>query len=163
MQARRRDRIPFDRPVRAENFSLSIAECISDAPLERAGAVLVAKLALGAFATGDCWFGGQTMNPWDPCQGSSGSSSGSAAAAAAGLVGFALGCETHGSIISPCRTCGASGLRPTFGRVSRHVSFIGRLFEESTLLAVAHSFQQAAGDHLRRPPIERHLAAKAVK
>ncbi len=88
--------------------------------LEEAGAVLVAKLTLGALAMGDQWFGGKTRSPWDPRRGSSGSSAGSAAAAAAGLVGFALGSETLGSIVSPCRACGASGLRPTFGRVSRH-------------------------------------------
>jgi Asp-tRNA(Asn)/Glu-tRNA(Gln) amidotransferase A subunit family amidase len=88
--------------------------------LEEAGAVLVAKLSLGALAMGDQWFGGRTRSPWDPRSGSSGSSAGSAAAAAAGLVGFAIGSETLGSIVSPCRACGASGLRPTFGRVSRH-------------------------------------------
>ena len=88
--------------------------------LEAAGAVLVAKLTLGALAMGDLWFGGMTRNPWDPKQGSSGSSAGSASASVAGLVGFALGSETLGSIVSPCRVCGASGLRPTFGRVSRH-------------------------------------------
>ena len=87
--------------------------------LDEAGAVLVAKLALGALAMGDEWFGGMTRNPWDPAQGSSGSSAGSAAAAAAGLVGFTLGSETLGSIVSPCRRCGSTGLRPTFGRVSR--------------------------------------------
>ncbi len=90
------------------------------ARLEEAGAVLVAKLTLGALAMGDEWFGGKTRSPWDPRRGSSGSSAGSAATAAAGLVGFALGSETLGSIVSPCRACGASGLRPTFGRVSRH-------------------------------------------
>jgi Asp-tRNA(Asn)/Glu-tRNA(Gln) amidotransferase A subunit family amidase len=88
--------------------------------LEDAGAVLVAKLTLGALAMGDKWFGGQTLNPWDLTQGSSGSSAGSAAASAGGLVGFALGTETLGSIVSPCTRCGATGLRPTFGRVSRH-------------------------------------------
>jgi Asp-tRNA(Asn)/Glu-tRNA(Gln) amidotransferase A subunit family amidase len=87
--------------------------------LEEAGAVLVAKLSLGALAQGDQWFGGMTRSPWDPRTGSSGSSAGSASAVAAGLVGFALGSETLGSIVSPCRACGATGLRPTFGRVSR--------------------------------------------
>ncbi len=87
--------------------------------LEDAGAVLVAKLTLGALAMGDRWFGGMTRNPWSVRQGSSGSSAGSAAAVAAGLVGFALGSETLGSIVSPCVRCGATGLRPTFGRVSR--------------------------------------------
>lgn len=88
--------------------------------LEAAGAVLVAKLTLGALAWGDVWFGGQTKNPWNLEQGSSGSSAGSAAATAAGLVPFALGSETWGSIVSPATRCGTTGLRPTFGRVSRH-------------------------------------------
>lgn len=88
--------------------------------LEDAGAVLVAKLSLGALAQGDRWFGGMTRNPWNPDQGSSGSSAGPASATAAGCVGFSLGSETLGSIVSPCRRCGTSGLRPTFGRVSRH-------------------------------------------
>jgi Asp-tRNA(Asn)/Glu-tRNA(Gln) amidotransferase A subunit family amidase len=88
--------------------------------LDDAGAVLVAKLSLGALASGDRWFKGQTRNPWDPDRGSSGSSAGSASATAAGLVGFTLGSETLGSIVSPCRVCGTSGLRPTFGRVSRY-------------------------------------------
>ena len=90
------------------------------ARLEEAGAVMLAKLSLGALAMGDMWFGGRTRSPWDPRTGSSGSSAGSASAAAAGLVGFAIGSETLGSIVSPCRACGATGLRPTFGRVSRH-------------------------------------------
>jgi Asp-tRNA(Asn)/Glu-tRNA(Gln) amidotransferase A subunit family amidase len=89
------------------------------ARLEEAGAVLVAKLSLGALAMGDLWFGGRTRSPWDPRAGSSGSSAGSASAVAAGLVGFAIGSETLGSIVSPCRACGASGLRPTYGRISR--------------------------------------------
>ncbi|NIP78534.1 MAG: amidase, partial [Gemmatimonadetes bacterium] len=88
--------------------------------LEEAGAVLVAKLTLGALAMGDRWYGGRTRNPWDLEQGSSGSSAGSAAATVAGLVGFGIGTETLGSIVSPCTRTGASGLRPTFGRVSRH-------------------------------------------
>ena len=88
--------------------------------LEDAGAVLVAKLSLGALAWGDVWYGGTTKNPWNLKQGSSGSSAGSSAATSAGLVGFALGTETWGSIVSPCTRCGATGLRPTFGRVSRH-------------------------------------------
>jgi Asp-tRNA(Asn)/Glu-tRNA(Gln) amidotransferase A subunit family amidase len=87
--------------------------------LEDAGAVLVAKLTLGALALGDQWFGGMTRNPWNPAEGSSGSSAGSTAAVVAGLVGFAIGSETLGSIVSPCKRCSASGLRPTFGRVSR--------------------------------------------
>jgi Asp-tRNA(Asn)/Glu-tRNA(Gln) amidotransferase A subunit family amidase len=87
--------------------------------LEEAGAILVAKLTLGALAMDDVWFGGQTKNPWDLNQGSSGSSAGSASATAAGLVPFAIGTETWGSIISPSTRCGTTGLRPTFGRVSR--------------------------------------------
>ncbi len=88
--------------------------------LESAGAVLVAKLTLGALAWGDVWFGGKTKNPWNPEEGSSGSSAGPASATAAGLVGFAIGSETWGSIVSPATRCGVTGLRPTFGRVSRH-------------------------------------------
>ncbi len=88
--------------------------------LEEAGAVLVAKLTMGALAWGDVWFGGKTRNPWNLEQGSSGSSAGSAAATAAGLVGFSIGTETWGSIVSPCSRCGVTGLRPTFGRVSRY-------------------------------------------
>ncbi|MEQ9426272.1 MAG: amidase [Cyclobacteriaceae bacterium] len=87
--------------------------------LTEAGAVLVAKLSLGALAWGDVWYEGKTKNPWDLEEGSSGSSAGSASATAAGLVAFAIGTETHGSIVSPATRCGLTGLRPTFGRVSR--------------------------------------------
>ncbi len=87
--------------------------------LKGAGAVLVAKLSLGALALNDIWFGGQTMNPWLLEEGSSGSSAGPGAAVAAGLVAFAIGSETGGSIVSPSMRCGITGLRPTFGRVSR--------------------------------------------
>ncbi len=87
--------------------------------LEEAGAVLIAKLTLGALAQGDVWYGGRTRNPWNTEQGSSGSSAGSASATVAGLVGFSIGSETLGSIVSPSTRCGATGLRPTFGRVSR--------------------------------------------
>jgi Asp-tRNA(Asn)/Glu-tRNA(Gln) amidotransferase A subunit family amidase len=87
--------------------------------LADAGAVLVAKLSLGALALNDVWFGGQTKNPWNLDEGSSGSSAGPGAATAAGLVGFAIGSETLGSIVSPSTRCGVSGLRPTFGRVPR--------------------------------------------
>ena len=87
--------------------------------LDQAGAVLVAKLTLGALAMGDKWFGGMTRNPWNPHQGSSGSSAGSASATAAGCVAFAIGSETLGSISSPSTRCGTTGLRPTFGRVPR--------------------------------------------
>ena len=87
--------------------------------LREAGAVLVAKLSLGALALNDIWFGGQTMNPWLLEEASSGSSAGPGAATAAGLVGFAIGSETGGSIISPSMRCGITGLRPTYGRVAR--------------------------------------------
>jgi Asp-tRNA(Asn)/Glu-tRNA(Gln) amidotransferase A subunit family amidase len=88
--------------------------------LTEAGAILVAKLSMGALASGDRWFGGRTRNPWNTEQGASGSSAGSGAATAAGLVGFAIGTETRGSIISPSTRNGVTGLRPTFGRVSRY-------------------------------------------
>jgi len=87
--------------------------------LNDAGAVLVAKLSLGALALNDIWFGGQTMNPWLLEEGASGSSAGPGAAVAAGLVGFAIGSETGGSIVSPSMRCGVTGLRPTYGRVPR--------------------------------------------
>ncbi len=87
--------------------------------LDAAGAILVAKLTLGALAMGDVWFGGRTRNPWNPHQGSSGSSAGPASAVAAGCVGFAVGSETLGSISSPSTRCGCTGLRPTFGFVPR--------------------------------------------
>lgn len=88
--------------------------------LDQAGAVLVAKLSLGELALGDVWFGGTTKNPWNTEQGSSGSSAGSASSVAAGLLPFAIGSETLGSIVSPSTRCGVTGLRPTFGAVSRH-------------------------------------------
>ncbi len=87
--------------------------------LKNAGAVLVAKFTLGALAMGDYWFGGRTKNPWNTKTGSSGSSAGSTSATVAGLVPFAIGTETWGSIVSPSSTCGATGLRPTFGSISR--------------------------------------------
>jgi Asp-tRNA(Asn)/Glu-tRNA(Gln) amidotransferase A subunit family amidase len=87
--------------------------------LDRAGAVLIAKLTLGSLAEGDIWFGGVTRNPWNPDQGSSGSSAGPASATAAGCVGFSIGSETLGSISSPSTRCGCTGLRPTFGHVPR--------------------------------------------
>ncbi|MCH7721201.1 MAG: amidase, partial [Planctomycetes bacterium] len=103
---------PYEQQVRSETATVVDR-------LEQAGAVLVAKLAVGALAWGDVWYGEKTRNPWDPEQGSSGSSAGPASATTAGLVGFSLGTETWGSIVSPCTKCGATGLRPTFGRVSR--------------------------------------------
>ncbi|MFI4889371.1 MAG: amidase [Steroidobacterales bacterium] len=87
--------------------------------LDEAGAVLIAKLSLGALAVNDIWFGGQTMNPWLIEEGSSGSSAGPGSATAAGLVGFSIGSETGGSIVSPSMRCGVTGLRPTYGRVAR--------------------------------------------
>ncbi|MCB0552600.1 MAG: amidase [Phaeodactylibacter sp.] len=88
--------------------------------LDAAGAVLIAKLSMGALAWGDVWYGGKTRNPWNTEQGSSGSSAGSASAVSAGLAPFAIGTETWGSIVSPATVCGVTGLRPTFGRVSRY-------------------------------------------
>lgn len=88
--------------------------------LRAGGAILVAKLSTGEMAFGDQWANGRTNNPWNPAEGSSGSSAGSGAAVAAGLVGFAIGSDTGGSILSPSIRCGVVGLRPTFGRVSRH-------------------------------------------
>jgi Asp-tRNA(Asn)/Glu-tRNA(Gln) amidotransferase A subunit family amidase len=105
--------VPYKEQVRPEKATVV-------ARLEEAGAVLVAKLSVGELAWGDVWFGGTTKNPWNLKEGSSGSSAGSAAATAAGLVGFAIGTETLGSIVSPCTRCGVSGLRPTYGRVSRY-------------------------------------------
>jgi Asp-tRNA(Asn)/Glu-tRNA(Gln) amidotransferase A subunit family amidase len=87
--------------------------------LEDAGGVLLAKLSMGELAMGDVWFGGLTRNPWDITQGSSGSSAGSACSVSAGLLPFAIGTETWGSIVSPSTICGVTGLRPTFGRISR--------------------------------------------
>lgn len=88
--------------------------------LREAGAVLIAKLTTGELAAGDNWFGGQTKSPWDPAVGSSGSSAGPSSATAAGCVAFGIGTETSGSILSPSARCGLAGLRPTFGRISRH-------------------------------------------
>jgi Asp-tRNA(Asn)/Glu-tRNA(Gln) amidotransferase A subunit family amidase len=97
------------------DYDASIVEMLRDA-----GAVLVAKLTTGELAAGDNWFGGQTKSPWDPAVGSSGSSAGPSSATAAGCVAFAIGTETSGSILSPSARCGLAGLRPTFGRISRH-------------------------------------------
>jgi Asp-tRNA(Asn)/Glu-tRNA(Gln) amidotransferase A subunit family amidase len=97
------------------DYDASVVEMLRDA-----GTVLVAKLATGELASGDNWFGGQTKNPWNLSQGSSGSSAGPSSATAAGAVGFAIGTETSGSILSPSARCGLAGLRPTFGRISRY-------------------------------------------
>jgi Asp-tRNA(Asn)/Glu-tRNA(Gln) amidotransferase A subunit family amidase len=88
--------------------------------LRDAGAVLIAKVTTGELASGDQWFGGQTKNPWNLAQGSSGSSAGPSSATAAGCIGFGIGTETSGSILSPSARCGLAGLRPTFGRISRY-------------------------------------------
>ena len=95
------------------------ADSIVVSRLDAAGAVLIAKLSLGALALNDIWFGGQTMNPWLLEEGASGSSAGPGAATAAGLVAFSVGSETGGSIVAPAMRCGVTGLRPTFGRVAR--------------------------------------------
>jgi Asp-tRNA(Asn)/Glu-tRNA(Gln) amidotransferase A subunit family amidase len=95
-------------------------DCAVVEKLNAAGAVMLAKLSMGALALGDQWFRGQTRNPWDLTQGSSGSSAGSAAATAAGLVGFSIGTETLGSVVSPSLQCRVTGLRPTYGRTSRY-------------------------------------------
>jgi Asp-tRNA(Asn)/Glu-tRNA(Gln) amidotransferase A subunit family amidase len=102
-----------DRPAPTENAAIVDK-------LQAAGAVLLGKTAVGALAYGDIWQDGRSRNPWNPEEGSSGSSAGSASATAAGLVGFGIGTETLGSIISPAHRCGIAGLRPTYGRVSRH-------------------------------------------
>lgn len=98
---------------------MSQATSFVAAQLEKAGAVLVAKLSLGELAMDDIWFGGLTRNPWDTSKGSGGSSAGSASATAAGLVPFAIGTETYGSIVDPSMRCGATGLRPTYGSVAK--------------------------------------------
>ena len=97
------------------DYDASVIELLRDA-----GAVLIAKVSTGELAGGDNWFGGQTKSPWDPTQGSSGSSAGPSSATAAGCVAFGIGTETSGSILSPSSRCGLTGLRPTFGRVSRY-------------------------------------------
>jgi len=116
--------------------------------LYEAGAVLLGKTTVGALAYGDLWYGGRTRNPWNPAEGSSGSSAGSASAVAAALAAFAIGTETLGSIVSPSTRCGAVGLRPTFGRVSRtgamalawsldKIGPIGRTVEDTALVLQA--------------------------
>src|ERR1700694_719699 len=124
--------------------------------LHGAGAVLVAKLSLGALALNDVWFGGQTMTPWLLEEGASGSSAGPGAATAAALVGFAVGSETQGSIVSPSMRCGVAGLRPTFGRVARtgamtlcwSLDKLGPMARsvEDTLLVLAEITGPDAGD-----------------
>jgi Asp-tRNA(Asn)/Glu-tRNA(Gln) amidotransferase A subunit family amidase len=105
----------------AEPFAHRVPETDAEVirRLTAAGAVLLGKTSVGALAYGEVWYGGRTRNPWNTEEGSRGSSAGSASATAAGLVGFAIGTETLGSIVAPCARCGTVGLRPTFGRVSR--------------------------------------------
>lgn len=131
--------------------------------LHAAGAVIVAKLSLGALAQGDVWFAGRTKNPWNPAQGSSGSSAGSSCATAAGLVAFAIGTETLGSIVSPSHQCRVTGLRPTYGRVSRRgamavswtmdkIGPICRNAEDCALVFSAiHGVDPADGSSVERP------------
>lgn len=104
---------PFEKRIIDEDAEIVVR-------LQKAGAILIAKLSTGTFALGDQWYRGRTRNPWNIEQGSSGSSAGPGSATAAGCVAFAIGTETRGSIVSPARRCGISALRPTFGRVSRH-------------------------------------------
>ncbi len=138
-----------------------VADAAVVARLHEAGAVLLAKLSLGALALNDVWFGGQTMNPWLPEEGSGGSSAGPGAATAAGLVGFAIGSETEGSIVDPAMRCGVTGLRPTFGRVARKGAMtlcwsldklgpMGRSVED-TLLVLAAITGPDAADHSSVP------------
>jgi Asp-tRNA(Asn)/Glu-tRNA(Gln) amidotransferase A subunit family amidase len=122
--------------------------------LEEAGAVLIAKLTSGALARGDVWYGGKTKNPWDLTQGASGSSAGPGAATAAGLVAFSLGTETLGSIVAPSYRCGLTGLRPTYGRVSRHgvmslswsMDKIGPMCRSAEDCAIVFSYIQGADE-----------------
>jgi Asp-tRNA(Asn)/Glu-tRNA(Gln) amidotransferase A subunit family amidase len=111
--------IPTTYGAEIYQHRIPTADAAVVARLHAAGAVLVAKLSMGALALNDIWFGGQTMNPWLPQEGASGSSAGPGSATASGLVAFSIGSETGGSIISPSMRCGVTGLRPTFGRVPR--------------------------------------------
>jgi Asp-tRNA(Asn)/Glu-tRNA(Gln) amidotransferase A subunit family amidase len=131
-------------PLRDQN--LGDARAVVLARLADAGAVLVAKLSLGALAMGDVWFGGTTRNPWNPERGSSGSSAGSAAAVAAGLLPFALGTETNGSILSPATRCGVTALRPTFGQVPR-AGAMPLVFTMDKVGVLARAAQDAALVH----------------
>lgn len=152
------------------DYSATIVE-----KLEDAGAVLVAKLTLGALAWGDVWYGGMTRNPWNLEQGSSGSSAGSASATAAGLVPFAIGSETWGSIVSPSTRCGTTGLRPTFGRVSKHGAMalswsmdkLGPICRNATDLAIVfetiHGSDGKGPEVLRTHPFNYQYAESAAK
>src|SRR6516164_2779478 len=141
--------------------------------LNAAGAVLIAKLSLGALALNDIWFGGQTMNPWLLEEGASGSSAGPGAATAAGLVGFAIGSETGGSIVAPSMRCGVTGLRPTYGRVPRtgamtlcwSLDKLGPMARnvEDTLLVLVAITGPDAGDVSSVPSMLDFDAGKSVK
>ena len=141
--------------------------------LHAAGAVLIAKLSLGALALNDIWFGGQTMNPWLLEEGASGSSAGPGAATAAGLVGFAIGSETGGSIVAPSMRCGVTGLRPTYGRVPRtgamtlcwSLDKLGPMARnvEDTLLVLVAITGPDAGDVSSVPSMLDFDAGKSVK
>lgn len=142
--------------------------------LEEAGAVLLGKLVSGSLARGDVWFGGKTKNPWDLEQGASGSSAGSGSATAAGLVAFSIGTETLGSIISPSTRTGSTGLRPTFGAVSKHgfmvlswsMDKVGPICRTATDCAIVFDFirgqdgldrtvKNAAFDYQKQPDIQK--------
>ncbi|HVZ85097.1 MAG TPA: amidase family protein [Terracidiphilus sp.] len=149
------------------------ADAAVTARLNEAGAVLIAKLSMGALALNDVWFGGQTMNPWLPEEGSSGSSAGPGAATAAGLVAFAIGSETDGSIVSPSMRCGLTGLRPTFGRVARtgamtlcwSLDKLGPMARsvEDTMLVLNAISGPDAGDSYSVPSTLRFDAAASVR
>ncbi len=133
--------------------------------LNDAGAVLVAKLSLGALALNDIWFGGQTMNPWNLDEGSSGSSAGPGAATAAGLVAFAIGSETGGSIVSPSMRCGVTGLRPTYGRVAR-TGAMTLCWSLDKLGPMARSVEDTIlvlNDHLRPRPRRRQQRSQQAR
>jgi len=158
---------PFKEQVL--NYNATVVE-----RLEEAGAVLVAKLTLGALAWGDVWFGGKTKNPWDPTRGSSGSSAGSASSVAAGLVPFAIGTETLGSIVSPSTVCGTTGLRPTYGRVSRYgamalswsmdkIGPITRSVEDAAMVFEAIQGPDGLDNHLYDLPFNYDAAADPKK
>jgi Asp-tRNA(Asn)/Glu-tRNA(Gln) amidotransferase A subunit family amidase len=131
--------------------------CFVAAQLEKAGAVLVAKLSLGELAMDDIWFGGLTRNPWDTSKGSGGSSAGSASATAAGLVAFAIGTETYGSIVDPSMRCGVTGLRPTYGSVAKTGAMalawssdkIGPLCRSAEDAAIVFNYIHGADSHDR--------------
>ncbi|MDE3234561.1 MAG: amidase [Bacteroidota bacterium] len=117
--------------------------CFVAAQLEKAGAVLVAKLSLGELAMDDVWFGGLTRNPWDTSKGSGGSSAGSASATAAGLVPFAIGTETYGSIVDPSMRCGVTGLRPTYGSIAK-TGAMNLAWSSDKIGPLCHSAEDAA-------------------